>query len=101
MQPLRILLSAGLMLFGVLTASTFLPVATAQAGFFNRVHARVGSSGLWEITNNSSAARFIKFRVSVRGSGIWQNHKATLPPGSTRMMGYDSKTYVLRVEEVN
>lgn len=101
MRALRILLSTALMLSGILTASTFLPVATVQAGFFNRVHARVGSSGLWEITNNSSAVRFVKFRVSVRGSGIWQNHKATLPPGSTRMMGYDSKTYLLRLDEVN
>ena len=88
------------MLLGILTASAILPVPTVQAGLFSRVYTRVGKTGLWELSNASNSVKFVKYSVSIKGSGIWQKHGATLPPNSTRMMGYDGKTYRLRVEEV-
>ena len=101
MKLLRILFTSATMLLGMITASAFFPVPAAHAsifGIFGGVHAHVSrSTGLWMITNSTNSQVTAKYRSTLRGSGIWANHTATIPANSDRLLGYDSKMYKLQV----
>lgn len=97
-------MSAMLML-GVVTATTLLPVPAAEAATFwlwGGVRAHVDrSTGLWKITNSKDAQVAVKYRVRLKDNGIWQTRNATISANSDRLLGYDAKTYKLEVVSHN
>lgn len=99
MKLSRIHSTAAAFVLCLLTATAILPVPSANAIWpFGGVRAHVsGSTGMWVITNSKNAQVAVKYRARIRGSNIWQNHSATVPANSDRLLGYDSKTYKLEV----
>jgi hypothetical protein len=104
MKFLRALFISATLVLGLIMATTMLPVPAARAITLwpFGVHAHVdGSTGLWKITNNKNTQVAVKYRVRLRKDGIWQNHNATIPANSDRLLGYDSKTYKMEVVSHN
>jgi hypothetical protein len=102
MKILRVLLSGSLILLGIITSNAILPARTAEAQLLGRVKARMSrSTGLWEIVNSTNVTAVVRYAVTTRGTSEWRNHKAFVPPSSTRMLGYDIKTYDLKIVQVD
>ena len=102
MKILHRLLAGSLLLLGVITATAILPAPVAQAQLFGRVKARMSrSTGLWEIVNSTNSTAVVRYAVTTRGTSDWRNHKAFVPPNSTRMLGYDINTYEFKILQVD
>ncbi len=102
MKIFRHVLAASLILLGLVTTNAILPAPTAQAQLFGRVKARMSrSTGLWEIVNTTGSTAVVRYAVATRGTSDWRNHKAFVPPNSTRMLGYDINTYDFKIVAVD
>ena len=102
MKILRHLLPGIFLLLGVISVSAILPAPTAQAQLFGRVKARPSrTAGIWEIVNSTNSMMIVKYAVATRGTSNWRTHKAYIQANSTRMLGYDLKTYDLKLVQVD
>jgi hypothetical protein len=102
MKFLHRLLAVSLILLGLITATAIIPAPMAQAQLFGRVKAHMSrSTGLWEIVNSTNSTAVVRYAVTTRGTRDWRNHKAFVPPKSTRMLGYDIKTYDFKIVQVD
>src|SRR5450432_2095120 len=101
MKIIRLFLASTLILLGVVATGAILPAPAAQAQLFGRVKARMSrSTGLWEIVNSTGSTAVVRYAVATRGTSDWRNHKAFVPPNSTRMLGYDIKAYDFKILQV-
>jgi len=102
MKILRQLFAGAFLLLGVITASAILPAPAAHAQLFGRVKARPSrTAGIWEIVNTTNSMMIVKYAVATRGTSNWRTHKAYVQANSTRMLGYDLKTYDFKIVQVD